>query len=65
MGIASKIYEEKENWLEGYRNGCVELNGYKDGCVDGYVDGSKSCGKGTTRLFTALAKALVEEHLTG
>ena len=38
MGIASKIYEEKENGLEGYyRNGCVdgcvELNGYKDGCV--------------------------------
>ena len=33
MGIASKIYEEKENGLEGFRNGCVELNGYKDGCV--------------------------------
>ena len=35
MGIASKIYEEKENGLQGYRNGCVdgcvELNGYKDG----------------------------------
>ena len=45
MGIASKIYEEKENGLQGYRNGCVdgcvELNGYKDGCVDGYMVG---CG---------------------
>ena len=47
MGIASKIYEEKENGLQGYRNGCVdgcvELNGYKvvggDGCVDGYLVG--------------------------
>ena len=36
MGIVSKIYEEKENGQEGFRNicvdGCVELNGYKDGC---------------------------------
>ena len=37
MGIASKIYEEKENGQEGFRNicvdGCVELNVYKDGFV--------------------------------
>ena len=45
MGIASKIYEEKENGLQGYKigcvDGCVELNDYKDGCVDGYMVG---CG---------------------